>query len=247
MLLATMVAAAFVIVHTREVRFTGRAGVARELPDRVGAWTGEAILFCQTATCQWAYTSTDLGGSANCTRCGGELSPGSFVEWSILPRDTAIIRKIYTRAPKEQIVATIVLSGADRTSIHRPQICLVGGGQEIVRTVVRTVPLASGETLEVVVLDLLWRGAEAGRPAQRSRFFAYWFVGPDRVTPSHFARMFWMGFDRIFRGITHRWAYISLNGAPGARPDDHLKWIDDFTRDFYPLVMTPSSDPAPSH
>jgi hypothetical protein len=126
-----------------------------------------------------------LGTNRLCQRCQGTLSPGSAVEWSLLPDDTAVIKKLYEQPDRPPLVASIVLSGADRTSIHRPQICLVGGGQEIVATHARSITLPDGRVVRVTVLDLLWRGqAKDGRTVSRERYFAYWFVGPHHETAS---------------------------------------------------------------
>lgn len=244
-LLVTLLGATYFMAHHAEVTFSGQSGVTPRLPDHVGAWTGEDLFFCQTMTCQWTYTRGELGSATNCIRCEGRLSPGSPVEWALLPGDTEIIKKLYRRGDEVPLVAAIVLSGADRTSIHRPQICLVGGGQEIVASHQREVLLAHGGHTDLVVLDLLRRGrAENGQMQSMERFFSYWFVGPDRVTASHWARMFWMGFERIFKGVSHRWAYISISGSRTANSSAHLEALDEFVRDFYPQVVkaTPPTD-----
>lgn len=248
-LLVTLVGATFFMARHAEVTFSGKSGVSPRLPDQVGAWIGEDLFFCQTMTCQWTYTRSELGAATNCSRCAGRLSPGSPVEWALLPGDTEIIKKLYRRGDEAPLVAAIVLSGADRTSIHRPQICLVGGGQEIVASQRREVALAGGDHAELMVLDLLRRGrAENGQMQAIERYFSYWFVGPDRVTASHWARMFWMGFERIFQGVSHRWAYISISGARSSESTDYLTTLDAFVRDFYPQVVLnapPEGEPKP--
>ena len=246
-LLILLAGATFCMARYAGVRVSHQSGVAERLPDQVGAWTGEELLFCQTMTCQWNYTRSEIGTNTACTQCGGTLSSGSPVEWALLPDDTEILKKVYRRPDGPQLVAAIVLSGADRTSIHRPQICLVGGGQEITAARRRSLPRAEGGTFEVEVLDLLWRGrSEDGRDSSRERFFAYWFVGPKRQTASHWTRMFWMGFERIFLGESHRWAYINISGSRSAGSDAHLQALDEFARDFYPqVVKSAAARPAP--
>lgn len=241
-LLVVLLVTAYVTARYADVRFTGEAGVRRELPEQVGAWRGQDLFYCQTMTCQWSYTRSELGEDLRCRRCNGEVSQGSPVEWSLLPRDTTIIKKLYQRDGYDPLSTAVVLSGANRTSIHRPQICLVGGGQEIVATHTRRITLADGSSFKLVVLDLLRRGtAENGQTFAQERFFAYWFSGPNRVTSSHWARMFWMGFERIFLGVSHRWAYLSVSGQRDG--DRHLVPLDEFVRDFYPLVVQPTSAP----
>ncbi len=239
-LLGVVSAAAYLTAHYAGVRVSPLAGVKETLPVQVGAWTGVDLFFCQTMTCQWTYTRTELGTNTLCQRCQGTLSPGSAVEWSLLPADTAVIKKLYEQPGQPSLVASIVLSGADRTSIHRPQICLVGGGQEIVGTHTRRVPLPNGQFATVTVLDLLWRGqATGGRTLSRERYFAYWFVGPHHETASHWVRMFWMGMERILGGVTHRWAYLSISGPRGTAAPDYLDQLDAFLADFHPQVVLP--------
>lgn len=248
-LLGVIGAAAYVTAHYASVRVSPLAGVRENLPAQVGAWSGEDLFFCQTMTCQWTYTQTDLGTNTLCQRCQGELSPGSAVEWSLLPDDTAVLKKVYEHAGLPSLVASIVLSGADRTSIHRPQICLVGGGQEIVATHARRINLPDGRVVKITVLDLLWRGRAAdGRTLSRERYFAYWFVGPHHETASHWVRMFWMGMERILGGVTHRWAYVNVSGPRGEKAPDYLATLDAFIKDFYPQVVLPrdaTPDTAP--
>jgi len=244
-LLGVVCVVAYLTAHYAAVRVSPLAGVRETLPDQVGGWTGVDLFFCQTMTCQWTYTSTELGTNTLCGRCEGTLSPGSATEWALLPDDTDIVKKLYEQPTRPPLVASIVLSGADRTSIHRPQICLVGGGQEIVATHTRRIALADGRTVQVTVLDLLWRGQAAdGRTLSRERYFAYWFVGPHHETASHWVRMFWMGMERILGGVTHRWAYVNISGPRGAQAPDYLTTLDAFIADFYPKVVLPR-DPAP--
>lgn len=161
------------------------------------------------------------------------------MEWSLLPSDTRILKKYYKHPFLPEALASIVLSGASRTSIHRPQICLVGEGREIVGTKVITVPIAGRDTLNVTVLDMLTRQTDAnGNWLEYPSYYAYWFVSPDRETPYHAERMFWMAYDRVFRGISHRWAYIAVSGARDAK-GDYIKNASDFIAAIYPELRNP--------
>ena len=63
----------------------------------------------------------------------GRAVPVSAVERAILPPDTGYSRKNYISVQDraQQVFVSIVLSGRDRTSIHRPELCLVGQGWTI--------------------------------------------------------------------------------------------------------------------
>ncbi len=57
------------------------------------------------------------------------------VEKQILPPDTGFSRKTYVSLsdPSRRVFLSIVLSGRDRTSIHRPELCLVETGSWTIR------------------------------------------------------------------------------------------------------------------
>ncbi|MDB6167539.1 MAG: eight transrane protein EpsH, partial [Verrucomicrobia bacterium] len=59
-----------------------------------------------------------------------EVSP---VEREILPADTGYARRDYVAVAdaRQRVFLSVVLSGRDRTSIHRPELCLVGQGWSI--------------------------------------------------------------------------------------------------------------------
>ena len=63
----------------------------------------------------------------------GQAVPVSAVERAMLPPDTGYSRKTYVSVQDrtQQVFVSIVLSGRDRTSIHRPELCLVGQGWTI--------------------------------------------------------------------------------------------------------------------
>src|SRR5208337_3763291 len=63
---------------------------------------------------------------------GSSVAP-TAVERAVLPPDTGYSTKLYVsrEGPNRQVLLSIVLSGRDRTSIHRPELCLVGQGWTI--------------------------------------------------------------------------------------------------------------------
>ena len=130
------------------------------------------------------------------------------------------------------------MSGKERASIHRPQICLVGQGNEILHSHVIEVPLAGRDPLKVMVLDLLWKGRTSdGQPVQKATYYAYWFVGKGRETPYHLERMFWMAADRVLYNRSHRWAYIAIAGERDEQKQ-YTKQIQSFISQLYPQMMT---------
>jgi hypothetical protein len=137
-----------------------------------------------------------------------EVTP---VEREVLPPDTGFSRRNYVSLHdrNQQVFVSIVLSGRDRTSIHRPELCLVGQGWTIRGAERRQFAGLGGAALPVTLLRIdreatTRRGEKVVVPA----LFAYWFVGADRTVASHWERMIYSSVDRLRHFQSHRWAYI---------------------------------------
>ena len=241
-MIAALAVAAWAMVHKTGVANSDEAGILLQLPEHVGEWRGSDILFCSSRECNAQYFAAELADPAACPECGSPLGNMNWAERAMLPADTGLVRKYYARAGnRDGIHTTIVLSGDDRSSIHRPQVCMTAAGHEIAHERVIRIPLEGrAEPLEVTVLDMVkpFTRADGTRGAYAS-YYAYWFVGKDRETASHLARMAWMGYDRVFRGVSHRWAYIAMSGERDPATDAHLQIIADFASQLYPALLKP--------
>ena len=241
-MIAALAATAWALVFKTGVATSDEAGIVLHLPDQVGDWRGVDILFCSSRTCGEQFFSAQLQDPTTCPRCGSPLGNMNWAERAMLPADTGLVRKYYSRGDAPSgIHATIVLSGDDRSSIHRPQVCMTAAGHEIANERVIRIPLADrAEPLDVMVLDMTKPIQRAdGSTALYPSFYAYWFVGKGRETPSHLVRMAWMAYDRIFRGVSHRWAYIAMAGARDPASDAHLQTIADFASQLHPALLKP--------
>lgn len=229
-----MVATSLALAFTVDVTMTDQAGIKVVLPDRVGEWRGDEIRFCQAPSCQEAHGVNQLADRDVCPTCGGKLDTMTKAERDLLPADTLVLKKRYEAPDGRTVYASIVMSGRERASIHRPQVCLVGQGNEITRSEVIPVDLEGRQPLDVMVLDMLrrWRTKD-GRNAEHTSYYAYWFVGKGRETASHLMRMYWMAADRIFHNRSHRWAYISVSGNRDQTQAYHRE-IEDFIARLYP-------------
>lgn len=227
----TLAAACVIFPATIGVRMSEEAGVAAKLPDTVGEWQGETMVFCSNPRCTGETFTLEPGGP--CPRCGDVLQLMSPDERRLLPADTVLVRRRYRHPTSSPITVSVVFSGRHRSSIHRPEVCLVGQGSEIVASRVYDVALEGRAPLRLKVLDLLHHRA-GERPV--GTYFAYCFVGPRRETPSHYARMFWMAWERIFRSTTSRWAYVALSGRRPVAGEAHLRELDGFVAGLYPLI-----------
>ncbi len=221
-----------------DVQVTDEAGIKIELPNRVGEWFGQQVFYCQNTACQKETRGVDLSIDKPCPYCGGKLDPMTLSEKALLPPDTVLLRKIYTNSAGEAIFSSIVLSGKERASIHRPQICLVGQGQEIVKSSILEVPMEGRGPLQIMVLDLIRRVHNPdGQMFELPSFYAYWFVGKGRETPYHIQRMVWMATDRIFYNRSHRWAYIAVAGMRQPTSDRYTKQVAAFVQKMYPQIL----------
>jgi hypothetical protein len=232
-----MALTALALALTVDVRITDEAGIRVYLPDRVGSWQGEEMRFCQNPACDKSFRLNALRDTNVCPACGGKLDSMTYGERSLLPSDTVILKKYYTNSAGRDVFASVVLSGKERVSIHRPQVCLVGQGSEIARSSVVAVPLEGRNPLDVMALEMLRRGRDSnGQAFERATYFAYWFVGKNRETPYHIQRMIWMATDRIFHNVSHRWAYIAVTGNRDKTSDAYREEIQAFVHDLYPQI-----------
>jgi hypothetical protein len=166
----------------------------------------------------------------------------SLAERRILPADTEFAKKRYVGAFPSEINCEIVLSGAQKSSIHRPQVCLAGQGWTIVQEQPLQVALMGGATQRVRLLTLSRQ--EKGRPV--TGYFLYWFVGRNRTTDDHVKRILYTSWDRVVHGVNHRWAYVIVSGMiPGASPPwspaarQTLRQLTQLTQQLIPAIQRP--------
>ena len=240
--IVALAVAAWALVYKTGVANSDEAGIVLHLPEQVGDWQGVDILFCPDRACGGQFLSVQLEDPTRCPKCGARLGNMNWAERAMLPADTGLVRKYYSRAGNQDgLHTTIVLSGNDRSSIHRPEVCMTAAGNEITAERTIRIPLAGrAEPLEVRVMDMAKPiTREDGTQAANISYYAYWFVGKDRETASHIQRILWMGYDRVFHGVSHRWAYIAMSSARTAGSDAHLQTIADFASQLHPALLKP--------
>lgn len=146
---------------------------------------------------------------------GEKLEPDK-IEKEILPTDTQLVKMLYrTRDTNPQFSdlanVTIVLAGAERRSIHRPEVCLDGQGWTLLDAHVIPVEISPGKVLQVTDLHISREIVRPDKPKTTlSAHYLYWFIGTDVTTPSNFTRIWLTTWDNIARSINHRWAYASV-------------------------------------
>jgi hypothetical protein len=143
------------------------------------------------------YTSTNM--------------PVTKMELDMLPPDTLFGRRVYS-SPDSAIMTSVVLMGTDRTSIHKPQYCLIGQGENITGSEVISIPIAKPHPYELKVMKLSTTKqfpVAGGKFATASGIYLYWFVADGQLTPRHGERMWLMGRDLVTKGLLQRWAYVA--------------------------------------
>ncbi len=150
----------------------------------------------------------------------GRMTPVTAVEREILPPDTGYSRKIYVPLadPTRGVFFSIVLSGRDRTSIHRPELCLVGQGWTIERSELHrfAYPAAmGGNGFSATVLHVRREVTTPRGPVVVPQLVSYWFVGSDSVVATHWQRFAADAWNRLRHWRADRWAYVLLQTDAG--------------------------------
>ena len=237
MVLVLLALTAIVGASFRTSAVTGQEGVSisMSLPDRLGDWQGEDIFYCQNEQCRRSFLGSELGVARICPVCSGPVDKMALGEHNILPADTMLVRKCYRNPRGVRVTATIVLSGSEQKSIHRPQQCLPAQGFGIEASRTMSVTLASRKPLGLTFLRA--RQGGSGMSAGGARMFlAYWFIGGGHETPSHFQRLTWAAWDSLIHGHQTRWAYVSLQTYSSGSETAAQQCIADLTRELYPVI-----------
>lgn len=243
-LVALLGITALALVYTVDVKLSDQPGVIMTLPDELGDWVGNRLRFCHNKECYESspthgdYFVRDLALEEICPDCGEDLFDMSWVEYDALPKDTEFVKSSYTNELGESVFVSIVLSGRERNSIHRPQRCLVGQGNALLGEYSMEVPIAGKKPMKVRVIQTSKKYKTVDGPKVHYGYYAYWFVGQDRQTDSHYARMFWLGWDRVVRSVAHRWAYIAISGQREEEGTDYEEQIINFVQQLCPKILT---------
>lgn len=143
-----------------------------------------------------------------------EVIPQVDIVTNTLPKDTSYGQRRYTAPDKSWISANVVLMGADRGSLHKPQFCLTGAGWTITRTEIVPITIDKPAPYELPVIKLTAKTIlkHEGREQPIGGIYVYWYVAEDAFSssPSGFGRMWSMGYHLLKSGVLQRWAYISF-------------------------------------
>lgn len=208
-ILAALVTSGFASIFLLPKGADMPVGIRVELPDFVGNWKG-----------------TDAEISER-ERIGLGESTG-----------TRFARKSYRNLDGYEIMVSIVLSGRDMsTSIHRPERCLQAQGWTLQSGDQYAMSLPQRGTFPLMQLRAT-RGVKTEEgAATRELQTCYWFVGEKDICASHWSRWAIDNRDRLFRGVSQRWAFILVSGGVPVPQDPKdtdaaRKWAQNTMREF---------------
>jgi Protein of unknown function (DUF3485) len=135
---------------------------------------------------------------------------------NMLPKDTSFAQRRYTTPDNFWVNANIVLMGADRTSIHRPEACLPGQGWHIDKKTPVNIPVGGAHPYQLPVMK--WQitnfiRTPDGKKVEVCGLYVFWFVAKNEETTSHWQRLWWLTRDLLTTGTLQRWAYVSYFAA----------------------------------
>ncbi len=236
--LITLILAIAWIPPSLRVEYVEDPGIHMDWPSSIGSWYGEPLFYCHNPANPIEVTGAAYTAGDPCPDCGDPLRSMAIIEKALLPGDTIVKKMQFRHAVRnDRIQSAVVVSGKDRSSIHRPEVCLVGPNSEIMKSSIVSVEVVPGRTIELRLLEMLLRlSDDQGHMREVPFYFAYWFRGAGHETPYHLERMAWMAYDRLLKSTSSRWAYISISGSRQVDNNDHLDQLSDFVRSLYPFL-----------
>lgn len=161
-----------------------------------------------------------------------------------LPSDTEMLKKTYypksaksnPEAIGKSISATLILSGADQRSLHRPEICLDAQGWAIIDQPITELTV---NDKKLKVKDLYLKRTETQDDKTKKvikAHYVYWWEGSRSNTPDTFQRSLISAKENIFFNRNTRWGYPSIMTYVytdgGEKREDAQKRAYDFIEQY---------------
>jgi len=167
---------------------------------------GSALMKIDLPECVLDYTSTN--------------APESELELGYFPKDTSYARRLYQAPDGFGVSTIIILMGADRTSIHRPEYCLLGQGWSIEKKTRVIIPVDGEFHYELPVMKWVISKTFESRDGQKQKImgiYVFWFVADNEEATGNIQLQYYLMRDLLCGGVLQRWAYISCFAvcAPG--------------------------------
>ena len=176
-------------------------------PDALEGYAADDILYCQNEGCSRTFFASHIGGMTNCPACRTVLDGSSLGENTILPKDTTILKRVYTSGAGMQFLVSVIISGAGKSSIHRPELCLPAQGVQMSSPTDFDV---AGRPYHAIRIDY-----QQDPPAQL--VYTFFNQGGTR-TASHLRRIFLDTWDRSVHNRIDRWVMVTVRAASPYSP-----------------------------
>jgi exosortase len=148
-------------------------------------------------------------------------------ESSVFEPGVELIRRRYFSPGGRAIIATVVLSGTAKKTLHTPESCLPDAGWSIGRREVVTVTLADGRKIDASLMHIFREARlDDGSVIRLRALHLYWYHGSHGVTTPYYDMHNFITYrDAIFRDLNHRWCQVSFYTVlpPGATGVDGME------------------------
>ncbi len=133
-------------------------------------------------------------------------------ELNMLAEDVKIMRNYYILGGGANAMCSVVLSGAERRSLHRPEVCLPAQGWNVIDKSVTTLHSEDNRDVDVMLVRMLRDFAGPDGKARRVRALnVFFYVGSEGVTtPDYYDHVYKSYLHSLTRNINHRWALVSF-------------------------------------
>ena len=149
-----------------------------------------------------------LSGYATDDEKFAEQQKVSEGELTILPKDTRIVKKMYESRSGARFLASFVVGGASRASIHRPELCLPSQGYV----------MSNPRNLDVGGRP--WHVIDISKPGGASAMEAYTFFNQEGFrTASHTRRIWQDVIDRSVLNRVDRWVMLTVHALGATEPE----------------------------
>lgn len=192
-------------------------------PASLAGYEADDVLYCQDEKCARTFLASQIPGKTNCPACKAVLDGRSLGENTILPKDTVILKHVYRSYFDQQFLVSAVISGAGKSSIHRPELCLPAQG------------FLMSNPMDFDVAGRPYHAIQLNGPQRPPALLAYTFFNQAGVrTASHLRRIFLDTWDRSVHNRIDRWVMITVHvSAPMGfaldRPRDRAE-LEKFLR-----------------
>jgi hypothetical protein len=176
--------------------------------------------------------------------------PVTQAELDWLPDDTTYGRRGYKAPDEFGIMLSVVLMGTDRSSIHKPEICLTGQGWKITDSDRLSISIERPHLYDLPVSRLIASKQvplENGQTATWRSIYVFWFVADGQITAGYGDRMWRMARELIRTGTLQRWAYVAcLSYCPPGEEEATFERMKEFIGASVPEFQLASGPPLQS-